>query len=565
MMGSSLTEKLMQNKLLLALVLSISIVAVLFYSVPAAAFWVGSTVATATQTSGTPDLIVSFQINKTTDEILNYSSIQAQLLYQDGSNGGSTTPTSCTPMGSPAYNYGYAFNSYGYGYDYSGYGYGYQSGYNFGETNFVCTFNFTIGDGKVAVGVSNVYVNGIMLGNSQSASGVPYLLFANNQVFSYAQINSTSGGDFNFTRQGETAPIMKVNVSAGTTVTLSNGSTATNVPLTIAVVPPSGSIDSGKAVGPVFQFGPAGATFSPAIRMVINYSLMTTAQQSSIVSLYDAGNLRMRRFSDAGVYVDDLTFTIDKTAKTITFSVDHFSEIVPYNGYVTPGGNGGSTSGSNSGGEVGAGSSIASNSENTSVYSVDVGSGKTCSVSVKRSLQSSTSESVLTTTLSNNGASTCVLSDFVFTDTIPENFAAMENITFSPAYASKEGYKVSFSFPSFAPGESKVLTYSVPAWVPVSRVSGFMASYTMSAKPIIAATPPATPPAEKPDEVTAPVQPVQQPSGQQQPQAPAAVAPPAKDNGILGSILTIAAILAAVAVVGGAVFFLVMKGKKKGL
>ncbi|MCX6770173.1 MAG: hypothetical protein NT051_05895 [Candidatus Micrarchaeota archaeon] len=233
-----------------------------------------------------------------------------------------------------------------------------------------------------------------------------------------------------------------------------------------------------------------------------------------------------------------------------------------------PGGSsGGSTS--NGGGSVGGGSS-ASNAEASTSYSVDASNGKTCEVAVKRSLQSSTSKSVLTTTLTNNGASDCVLKDFMFSDTVPENFAAMANITFSPAYTLKNGYNVQFSFPLFTPGESKVLTYSVSSWIPTSRVNGFTV-YSMSAKPIAAAAAP------KPPETPAvtPQQPASQPAVQQ-PQAPvttapaattappAATAPTAKDEGILPAILSFVAIAAAVAIVGGAVYFLTIKGKKKG-
>ena len=64
-MGSAtlLADKLAHNKMLLALVVSVAIVTMLFYSVPAAAFWIGSTTASATQTSGTSSLSVTFQIN----------------------------------------------------------------------------------------------------------------------------------------------------------------------------------------------------------------------------------------------------------------------------------------------------------------------------------------------------------------------------------------------------------------------------------------------------------------------------------------------------------------------
>ena len=134
----------------------------------------------------------------------------------------------------------------------------------------------------------------------------------------------------------------------------------------------------------------------------------------------------------------------------------------------------------NGGGSVGGGgSSGPATNQNEQAYPVDVGNGNSCSVKITRSISSTDSLSVLTTTLQNTGNSSCTLSNYAFTDTIPSNFTA-QNITFSPSYASMSGSAVSFVFPSFAPGEARTITYSVNAWVPTSRLDGFT-SYTMSA------------------------------------------------------------------------------------
>ena len=66
-----------------------------------------------------------------------------------------------------------------------------------------------------------------------------------------------------------------------------------------------------------------------------------------------------------------------------------------------------------------------------------------------------------------------------FTDTILSNFSALD-ISFSPSYTAKSGWTVQFVFPSFTSGETRVITYTVDGWVPISRLDGFSA-YEMSA------------------------------------------------------------------------------------
>ena len=78
--------------------------------------------------------------------------------------------------------------------------------------------------------------------------------------------------------------------------------------------------------------------------------------------------------------------------------------------------------------------------------------------------------------------------NFVFTDTIPSSFAAMNEITFSPAYAIRSGWTVAFRFPSFASGESKTLVYSVDKWVGSSKLADF-GVYAMSCNVQVSAPP----------------------------------------------------------------------------
>ncbi|MCX6771838.1 MAG: hypothetical protein NTX79_07320 [Candidatus Micrarchaeota archaeon] len=222
-------------------------------------------------------------------------------------------------------------------------------------------------------------------------------------------------------------------------------------------------------------------------------------------------------------------------------------------------GGGGSTGGSGSGGGSTGGSGSTASTKATSEYSVDVGSGNSCQVTVTRELASSNSVSVLTTTLENTGGSSCSLENFTFSDTIPSEFAAINEITFNPMYSSREGWTVSFNFPTFAGGESKTLTYSVNGWVGSSRVKNFTI-YEMSAnkkQPAAAPTTPTTPAAQQnttwiPTKLpAAPSQPVVQ---------PAAPTPKPADN--TGALL-LTALVVVVVVAGIAGLAMYMKGRKK--
>lgn len=256
--------------------------------------------------------------------------------------------------------------------------------------------------------------------------------------------------------------------------------------------------------------------------------------------------------------------TMDLSVSGLAHSV--VAQFAPATGSTgsTTGGSGGS------GGGAAAGGAGTPTSSTAGDYPVDIGQGKTCTVSVSREIAPATNLSVVTTTLVNKGDSGCKLTDFVFSDTIPDSFAAMNDITFSPAYASREGWTVSFSFPSFGSGESKTLTYSVKAWVAPSKVNDFTA-VSLSAKKTEAAQAPTPAPGttETPGTTEGPAATgTQPPAGSEQAPAPSPTPAAEQQGGFIGGLLSGGALLGivlAVVVVLAAVYFLAFKGKKKGL
>ncbi|MFA6907616.1 MAG: hypothetical protein WC263_02210, partial [Candidatus Micrarchaeia archaeon] len=203
----------------------------------------------------------------------------------------------------------------------------------------------------------------------------------------------------------------------------------------------------------------------------------------------------------------------------------HFTAFATYTQAADQGGGtGGNTGGSSSGGGSVGGSSSASSIKQSSTINVDAGLGVTCPVTITREMASATNLSVLTTTLENTGGSECSMANFVFADTIPSDFPALNEVTFNPQYATREGWTVSFAFPTFEAGESKTLTYSAKQWIRTSLARNFT-SFAMSVKrqesapagePAITQPPvpedvspsvpaqPSSPPAKQPDAPAAP-------------------------------------------------------------
>jgi len=193
---------------------------------------------------------------------------------------------------------------------------------------------------------------------------------------------------------------------------------------------------------------------------------------------------------------------------------------------VTPPSGGNNNGGGSVGGSSG-GSGSSTSTKQTTTVNVDMGLGRTCPVTITREMASTTSISTLTTTLENAGGSGCSMTGFVFNDTIPADFPALNLVTFNPQYTSRDGWTVSFLFPTFAAGESKVLTYSANQWIRTSLANNFTA-YTMTATKQQATQPAAnatTPTPEAPSvwiPTKLPVLPSEQPAAQPTPQtAPA--------------------------------------------
>ncbi len=191
--------------------------------------------------------------------------------------------------------------------------------------------------------------------------------------------------------------------------------------------------------------------------------------------------------------------TCTKSGTTLTISGLVHSAAMQFNIVTptpTPSPSGSSSSG---GGSVGGGAAGATSTKLSTDYVVDIGTAN-CTVSLKRELVSG-NVSVLTTNVENKGGSECTMADFVFSDTIPDSFASMNEINFTPAYTSREGWKVAFTFPTFVGGESKSITYSVGKRVPPSRVNNFT-TVEMSAEkklPAPKVNAPTTTPKEEPE------------------------------------------------------------------
>jgi len=469
-------DKLMHNKLLLSLVASVAIVAMLFYSVPAAAFYMGGT-PTLQYTAGQTDLNVTVKLLKSDAlEVVNTENVTAALIYTANSMSENVTATNCS-FGSMNYA-----NAYGYGYDFYGYGYGSPSryemmsgynGYSYGYNDaagitFYCTFNFNSTHlmNKTVTGITVSVVGISLLNQSTYSNSVNYLEFSKVIAFQQMSGTNTSATTFvtnapttmNFTLPNNGGTPVQVSIGNNTTITTPTGYTPGVI--TVDVVPPAekpSALNDSKTLGPVLEFGPAGATFSPAINISFNMSVVKNQSGKTIAqlySIYTQGYLNVRKVNASGTY--DLSTTwVGGTSETcsdcmLLVQVSSFSSYGTYDS--TPAPTPTPSPGSNNGGGSVGGAASAASAKNTSTYLVDMGAGSTCAVTITRELTSGTNQSVLTTTLENTGGSGCSMQDFVFSDTIPDSFPAINEMSFNPMYSSKSGWQVSFSFPTFATG-----------------------------------------------------------------------------------------------------------------
>ncbi|MFH1017391.1 MAG: hypothetical protein V1798_04305, partial [Pseudomonadota bacterium] len=251
-----------RSKAVVAMAIALLVVAILFYSSPVAAYWINSAVSpTVSRQAGGSQLNVTITIGKVTDEVLsNYSDVTAMLMYQNSTKSDAVSASNCS-VTSVGFTQGYTFHGYGYMRDlYEGYGYGYLGGYGIGETSMACLFSFTIPSGAVVVGMDNVTVNGVTLGNSSASMyGSTFIQFASNQVYSYKTITAGGPADsYSFSRYNETRPVMNVTIPASITV---NGTGSGTFGMSLDIIPPLGEVLT-KTQGPVFLMGPSGTTFS---------------------------------------------------------------------------------------------------------------------------------------------------------------------------------------------------------------------------------------------------------------------------------------------------------------
>ncbi|MEM4554481.1 MAG: hypothetical protein QXT25_01365 [Candidatus Anstonellaceae archaeon] len=251
----------------------------------------------------------------------------------------------------------------------------------------------------------------------------------------------------------------------------------------------------------------------------------------------------------------------------------HFTQFVAYSN--TPpsssgggsGSSGSSSSTSSGGGGGGEGGGVAgpASSRLTSSHFVDIGIAN-CTIQISREISSSNTSSVVSTVLKNTGDEICDLKDFVFADTIPDNFAAINEISFTPQYSSREGWKVIFTFPSFSPGESKAIAYKVNGWVPPSRLQNFTTVEVYAKKVVASPQPQEQPQQPQPQPQPPQPQPTQPPAQKetgdekaQQPSAPPIPQPQSQEPDIVPIALAAFIVFAGIAVAVAVIYFTVKR------
>ena len=437
-------------------------------------------------------------------------------------------------------------------------------------------------------------------GFSFNATNTTYTLGANNTTVNWTLASLPAGG----------SAIILLNTSIGN---VANGTYYNNISVT--GVPPNGDNVSDTTSSPVGVHAPAisvvksasaaSATTGQAITFTVNVtntgdsingtllnltvsitdrlpsgvaflsaSVNATNTSGNVISWANIttlapGDSYVLRYSVTSNTVGSYTNLVNVTGvPSISYSVSD-TDSVPFS--FTSSGGGGGGSGGNGGGSVGGGGSGAGAPTKASAnYSVDIGGGSSCQVTITRVMTSGQNLSVLTTTLENVGGSSCNLANFTFADTIPDSFPAINEITFNPAYSSRVGWQVSFNFPTFAGGESKTLTYSVNGWVGSSRAKNFTV-YTMTAnkKAAVAPTQPTQPTTPSTTEEPSVWIPTKLPDiFGPKPAAPAAngTAPPAAPQGnpLASLVLTGLVVLVVLGGIGG-LWLYIKRRKKKGL
>jgi len=391
-----------------------------------------------------------------------------------------------------------------------------------------------------------------------------------------SNITSNGTGNLTITVNGTTPgvyynEVLPVNISSSSGVVLSFNFDFSNDSLNLSTINISVGNSSGASYISVSGVNASGGQSGTKTLKMYNVSATYNG-----ICVEDVENATYQNISAACTGTNEVQVPCPGTASgitcaqsgtTVTISGLSHSAVMQFSIPATTTTTTTTTSSGGGGGTGGAGGGSSGSNKASSDYAVDIGNGKSCNVSVSRALASDNNLSKLTTTLTNAGGSECTMTEFVFTDTVSDLFAAMNEITFSQQPASQVGWQAQFNFPSFAPGESKTLSYSVARWARPSSVNNFTI-YTMSAKKQVAA-PPApqqniTPP--KKEEPTPPKEaPVVTTGSQQQAIEKPAAAAPKNDGGLLsGAVLGIIGI-GVLGVIVAVAYLVFVRKKKRGL
>jgi hypothetical protein len=424
-------------------------------------------------------------------------------------------------------------------------------------TNVTCTVNPFIGGGDFLLNVTTTDAAGL------TGSSVQYFSL-NTTIGNSSDINTTlTNVEVTVDGVNETAgmPVSGayyVNVTSEGLPVLSFNYNFTASPLNFSAL----NISNGNRSGAYYQvvWGVNSTGGQVGTRTFYLYNVSTgyngiCVQNIENASIPSAGCNGANEFSVTCNGATDSNgvscFKSDSDTTLTIFGLQHSGVIQ----YTVPAASTSQSSGSGYGGAVASGTQ---SSTTQSLYSVDVGNGRTCVVSIAREISSSTSFSTVTTTLKNPGSYDCTMSDFAFTDTIPTGFAAIADITFNPAYARTVGRNATFEFSSFSSGETKTLVYSVNKRVSPSVLDAF-STYSMAGNvqaavstpsPVISPTPVTQTPTAKPT-----VSPTASPTP--------VIAQGLAVAGTAGGVTDVILFVLAIALLGAGYWYLIRKKSKK--
>jgi len=359
-------QRVVFSKGILSLLITAGIIAALFFaSHPAQALTV--TVAQSDTTGALGGTYTfNIRVDVTNSDLLPIRHVDLQIYNAD--NPGTYT-ASCTNLPLPATAGGTATGSYsgafgtvsasgtsasgwGYGYGYrQGYGYGYQSGswitypfgygygYGYGYGGYVGSTSITYtvywtSSANWPAGTYNIRV--LVYGNGSSTA------LTHTQSYSFA-LYAPSGGGGGGGGGGPPAPAPGVtNVSSYVTssgvftqaVTANSadgmvrlaipkdtvGLTKDNMPLSeISIIPATAPVGASTVnlLGQIYNLGPDGATFKPAITLTFTYDpAQVTAGTNLVINYWNAANK---------VWVPLPGCVVNTDTRTVTVQIEHFS------------------------------------------------------------------------------------------------------------------------------------------------------------------------------------------------------------------------------------------------